>query len=37
MSLAAARMLTDNGNRRSLDEVLENFGYTHEQLRSMPE
>ncbi len=37
MSLVAARMLTDNGNRRSLDEVLEQFGYTREQLRSMPE
>jgi hypothetical protein len=32
IALAAAPRLTDNGQRYSLDEVLERFGYTREQL-----
>lgn len=37
VSLLAARMTSDNGNRRSFDEVLEKFGYTREELRAMPD
>ena len=36
-SLAAARMLTAGPERHSLDEVLDRFGYTREQLRELPE
>jgi hypothetical protein len=36
LSLVAARMLTDDGRRFSLDEVLESFGYTREELKVMP-
>jgi prevent-host-death family protein len=37
VSLATARMLTTSPSRRSLDDVLEQFGYTREQLRDLPE
>lgn len=37
ITLVAARMLTDDGRRYSLDEVLEYFGYTREQLEAMPD
>ena len=32
VSLIAARMATDTGRRYSLDEMLERFGFTREQL-----
>ena len=37
LALAEARVLTDSGERFSLDEVLERFGYTREQLRALPD
>ena len=37
ITLVAARMLLDDGRRYSLDEVLEHFGYTREQLAAMPD
>ena len=37
ITLVAARMLADDGRRYSLDEVLEYFGYTREQLAAMPD
>lgn len=37
IALAAARMLVTGPRRHSLDEVLEQFGYTREQLRDLPE
>ncbi len=37
ITLVAARMLADDGRRYSLDEVLEYFGYTREQLEAMPD
>ena len=37
VSLAAARMLTTQPRRHSLDEVLAQFGYTREQLRDESE
>jgi antitoxin (DNA-binding transcriptional repressor) of toxin-antitoxin stability system len=37
IALASARMLTTGENRRSLDEVLAQFGYTREQLRTLAE
>ena len=37
ISLAAARMLTAGPHRHSLDDVLEQFGYTREQLRELPD
>jgi len=37
ISLVAARMLTTGEQRRSLDEVLLQFGYTREQLRELLE
>ncbi len=36
LALAAARALTDTGQRTSLDEILAVFGYTREQLRQHP-
>lgn len=36
LALVAARMLTDEGRRTSLDEVLETFGFTREELRQHP-
>lgn len=36
ITLVAARMLTDDGRRYSLDEVLEMFGYTREELADEP-
>ena len=37
ISLVAARMLTADSRRYSLDDVLEKFGYTREQLREIPD
>jgi hypothetical protein len=37
LALAEARVLTDSGERVSLDEMLERFGYTREQLRALPD
>jgi hypothetical protein len=37
LSLVAARMLTTGPRRYSMDEVLEMFGFTREQLRDLPE
>lgn len=37
VTLVAARMLTDDGQRISLDEVLARFGYTRAELREMPD
>mgnify|MGYP000645622243 CR=1 FL=1 len=37
ITLAAARMLTSTGPSISLDEVLERFGYTREELEAMPD
>jgi prevent-host-death family protein len=37
ITLVAARMLTDDGRRYSLDEVIEYFGYTREELEAMPD
>jgi prevent-host-death family protein len=37
ITLVAARMLLDDGRRYSLDEVIEHFGYTREQLAAMPD
>jgi prevent-host-death family protein len=37
IALATARMLTTSDKRYSLDEVLDMFGYTREQLREMPD
>lgn len=37
LALVAARMLTDSGSRTSLDEVLETFGFTREELRRYPD
>ena len=37
ITLAAARLLTAGPERLSLDEVLDYFGYTREQLRAMPD
>jgi hypothetical protein len=37
ITLATARLLTSTGERYSLDEVLEMFGYTREQLRALPD
>lgn len=37
LALVTARMLTTGPERHSLDEVLERFGYTREQLRDLPE
>lgn len=36
ITLAAARVLTAGTKRYSLDEVLEQFGYTREELASLP-
>lgn len=36
VALVLARMLTDSGERYSLDQILERFGYTREQLRQHP-
>jgi prevent-host-death family protein len=36
-SLVAARMLTTGPDRHSLDEVLAQFGFTREQLASLPD
>lgn len=36
LALVAARMLTESGDRSSLDEVLQAFGYTREDLRQHP-
>jgi hypothetical protein len=35
LTLVAARVLTDSGERISLDELLARFGYTREQLRAI--
>jgi hypothetical protein len=37
ITLAAARMVTDDGSRHGLDEVLARFGYTREDLREQAE
>ena len=37
ITLATARLLTAGPERYSLDEVLEHFGYTREQLRALPD
>jgi prevent-host-death family protein len=37
ITLAEARMLTAGSKRYSLDEVLERFGYTREELAAMPD
>lgn len=37
ITLVAARILTGDGRRYSLDEVIEHFGYTREELEAMPE
>jgi hypothetical protein len=37
IALATARMLTAGHVRHSLNEVLDRFGYTREQLRDLPE
>jgi prevent-host-death family protein len=37
VSLAAARMMTTSGNRYSLDDVIEQLGYTREELEELPE
>jgi prevent-host-death family protein len=37
IALTSARMLTAGPNRHSLDEVLDHFGYTREQLRDLAE
>lgn len=37
ITLAKARLLTAGPERYSLDEVLERFGYTREQLRALPD
>jgi PHD/YefM family antitoxin component YafN of YafNO toxin-antitoxin module len=37
ITLAAARLLTAGTKRYSLDEVLEQFGYTREELAAMPD
>ena len=37
ITLAASRMLTTSGQRHSLDEVLEQFRYTREDLADLPE
>ena len=37
ITLVAARMLTSTGPSISLDEVLEHFGYTREELEAMPD
>ncbi len=36
ITLVAARVITDNGERFTLDEVLERFGYTREELADEP-
>ena len=35
--LINTRLLTDSGERVSLDDVLARFGYTREQLRALPD
>ena len=35
VTLATVRMLTDEGKRHSLDDVLEHFGYTRADLRDL--
>ena len=37
ITLVAARMLTSTGPSIPLDEVLERFGYTREELEAMPD
>lgn len=37
ITLVAARMLTTSGERYTLDEVLDYFGYTREELAAMPD
>jgi prevent-host-death family protein len=37
LALAAARMLTSTDHRHSLDDVLDRFGYTREELRALNE
>lgn len=37
IALIAARIFTDDGTRFSLDEVLDQFGYTREQLAELPD
>ena len=37
ITLVAARMLTTSGPSISLDEVLESFGYTREELEGLPD
>jgi hypothetical protein len=37
ITLAASRMMTTSGRRHSLDEVVEQFGYTREELADIPE
>lgn len=37
ITLAASRMMTTSGERHSLDDVLEHFGYSREELADMPD
>lgn len=37
VSLATARMLTTGADRHTLDEILDQFGYTRGQLRDQPD
>ena len=37
LTLATARLLTDSGERISLDDALAQFGYTRDQLRALPD
>jgi antitoxin (DNA-binding transcriptional repressor) of toxin-antitoxin stability system len=37
IALTSARMLTDSGQRHSLDDVLARLGYTREQLDAIPD
>jgi hypothetical protein len=37
IALATARLLTDTGERTSLDDALQQFGYTREQLLAEPD
>ena len=37
ITLVAARMLTTSGKRYTLDEVLDHFGYTREEIAAIPD
>lgn len=37
ITLAASRMMTTSEHRHSLDDVLEHFGYSREELAEMPD